>query len=403
MLVAGGGPVGLIVAALLGPAVASGRLRIRVLDAGAAPAFDPACTDLRVYALSRASQRLLARLGVWDLILACRAAPYREMSVWQGEDPDGPASLRFEAAEIGEPDLGHIVEDVLLRRELGRAARARGVEILHETGVAALERRRAGIGVTTTTGARLQADLLIGADGGDSTIRRELGFAVLDRAYGQHAVVTHVVSSQPHRETARQRFLPGGPLAFLPLADGRCSIVWSLPSAEAERLVAGSEAAFAAALEPASAGVLGALEVAAPRARFPLRFLHAVRYCGPGVALVGDAAHLVHPLAGQGMNLGFLDASCLAEVVVAALERGEHPGDCHVLERYERRRKAANLSMQLALDGLERLFGLGDWAAPLRALGLAAVAGVPPLKHLLMRRALGLEAVAKDASLRSAA
>lgn len=394
VIVVGGGPVGLMIAALLGETTRSSGVDVRVLEAGPPAVFDPSVTDLRVYALSRASQALFAELGLWESVLARRASPYRSMCVWEGADPAGPGSIRFEAADIGEPDLGHVVEDSLLRERLAVHVVKRGdAELVHDVGVESLDRRGRGVEVVTTAGNRLRADLVIAADGADSMIREALSFHALRREYGQHAVVTHVVSEHPHRETAYQRFLPGGPLAFLPLADGRSSIVWSMPSDESERLMDASDEAFADALGEASAGVLGALQASAPRARFRLKLVHAFSYCRQAIALVGDAAHCVHPLAGQGMNLGLLDAACLAEVVREAIARGEHPGDERVLRRYARLRKAHNLGMQLAFDALDRLFRLPAWAAPIRRFGLSAVDRAAPAKRVLMRRALGLDAL----------
>jgi 2-octaprenylphenol hydroxylase len=347
--------------------------------------------DPRVYALSRASQALFERLDLWAPLLARRAQPYGRMRVFAGDSPDGPGGLDFDAAEIGEPDLGHIVEDNLIRELLLERLAADGrAEILSGVGIAELRRRRRGIDLVTSAGNATTADLLIAADGADSRIRTALGIGTLHWSYGQHAVVTHVACERPHRATAWQRFLPGGPLALLPLPDGRCSVVWSLPTPDSARLLGLSENEFLRELNGASAGVLGELGPATARQRFPLRLVHALRYAAPSVALVGDAAHAVHPLAGQGMNLGLRDAAVLADVLEAALADGEYPGDLRVLERYGREQKGHNLAMQLAFDGLDRLFRLPDWATPLRLAGLKTVASAGFAKRQLMRRALGL-------------
>jgi 2-octaprenylphenol hydroxylase len=394
VLVTGGGPVGLAVAALLATGPAASYIRVRVLDSRARADWRPEAMDLRVYALSRASQALLARIGVWDEIAARRACAYRRMHVWEGEQSTGPAALTFDAAEIGEPDLGAIVEDSLLRHALARAlARLPNVELSFSTELAALEPGPRGVAVVLADGESTEADLVIAADGATSRIRSLLRMPVLEHAYGQHALVAHVATAKPHAETAWQRFLPGGPLAFLPLVDGRSSIVWSLPSARAATLRDAAESEFEAALDDASGGVLGAVRVTTPRVAFELRAVHALRYCRAGIALLGDAAHCVHPLAGQGMNLGMLDAGSLADEIAAACLRGEAVGDERVLRRYERSRKGENLEMLLAFDTLNRLFRLPGWAAPLRAFGLAAVDRGAPLKHAFMRRALGLGAL----------
>ena len=393
VVIAGSGPIGLMVAALLLERPEAEMMRVQLLDPGPRPVWAEQAKDLRVYALSRASQQLFEKLGLWDQIVARRASPYRSMRVWEGEDPTGAASILFEAAEIGEPDLGHIVEDNLLRELLLERVTTQGAgSVTLHGGVESLQPTSDGIEIATTTGETIRAGLLIGADGGESTVRNKLDMRVLRRAYGQHALVTHIESERCHAETALQRFLPGGPLAFLPLTDGDSSIVWSMPSAESERRLDLSDVAFMDELQHASGGVLGELRLAAARARFPLHMLHALDYCRPSVALVGDAAHCVHPLAGQGMNLGFLDAACLVDVVGCALSSGEHPGDERILKRYARQRKAHNLSMQLAFDGLERLFRLSGWAAPVRGLGLHAIDRFPTLKRHIMRRALALEA-----------
>jgi 2-octaprenylphenol hydroxylase len=396
VLIAGGGAVGLATAALLATGRCADRLRVHVLEARTLPRWREQETDLRVYALSRASQRLLESLGVWPEILERRASPYRRMHVWEGEDP-AQAALEFDSAEIAEPDLGHIVEDSLLRTVM--------LDVLGEAPSAEVtlgaELERVEIGARSAVvrlrhGGALEGALLVAADGSDSAVRRMLDLPIVSHGYEQTAVVTHVASSLPHRETAWQRFLPGGPLAFLPLADGRSSVVWSCPSARAVELLGAESDAFLAELQAASAGVLGALGPCSARAGFPLQALHAVRYCAARAVLVGDAAHTIHPLAGQGMNLGLLDALCLAGVIEDAVLAGEDPGDRKVLRRYERERKGPNLEMLVALDGLNRLFRLPSWVAPIRSAGLEAVDRSGLAKRFLMQRALGLNAGSKN-------
>jgi 2-polyprenylphenol 6-hydroxylase len=393
IVVAGGGPVGLTFAACLLESAVGADVDLRVIEAGPAADWSAAQVDVRVYALSRASQRILTDLDLWPSILARRASPYRRMRVWEGVEPGGVASLEFDCADIGEPDLGSIVEDNLLRAVLADALPSRAsVVMTTETSLATVDATSQPVALTLAGGERLEADLLVAADGAASRVRELLAIPVAQHDYRQRAVVTHIASERPHAETALQRFLPGGPLAFLPLADGRSSIVWSLPTTEAQMLEGAGEDAFIAALQTASGDVLGRLRLGGEqRAAFPLRVLHALHYCRPGVALIGDAAHSVHPLAGQGMNLGLLDAACLAAEVERALERGDGCGDLTVLRRYERRRKAENLEMLVALDALSRVFRMPAWTAPGRALGMAAINRTPAAKHFLMRRALGLQ------------
>jgi 2-polyprenylphenol 6-hydroxylase len=396
VLVAGAGTVGLAVAALLATGRCAERLRVQVIEARPLPRWRAEDTDLRVYALSRASQQLLEALGVWQRVTAARASPYRRMRVFEGTDPAGPASLDFDSADIGEPDLGHIVEDNLLRTLLADLVTAAPNAELSIGGITALDVGRRGVTAQLGNGGSAQGALLVAADGSESSLRATLGLPVAARSYEQTAIVTHVASALSHRETAWQRFLPGGPLAFLPLADGRSSVVWSLPTARATALLAAPVAELVAELQTASAGVLGDLSPSAARAGFPLQALHALRYCSARAVLVGDAAHTVHPLAGQGMNLGLLDAAALAAVIEDAVLAGEDPGDLKVLRRYERDRKGDNLQMLLALDGLHRLFGLPAWAAPIRTAGLRVVDSSASAKRLFMERALGLNVGSKN-------
>jgi 2-octaprenylphenol hydroxylase len=391
VLIAGAGPVGLAIAALLLTGPVADRLNLRICDGGEAPQWHPGVFDLRVYALSRASQRLLEQVGAWSSIAARRISAYRRMRVWEGPRWGGLGCIEFDSADIGEPDLGHVVEDGLIREALLERIDDRpSAEISFETDIEAIEQRAGKIIVMLSRGERLDVRLLIAADGAASPVRRMLDLPVARRPYGQRAIVTHVRSESSHEQTAWQRFLPGGPLAFLPLSDGRSSIVWSLPEAEAAALCSAPDGEFIDALQRASAGVLGTLSDCAERVSFPLRAQHLIRYCKRRIVFAGDSAHVVHPLAGQGMNLGMLDASVLAGVVNRAAETGEDPGDLRVLRRYERARKGDNLAMLLAFDCFDRLFRMPQWLAPMRAAGLGAVQRLPLVKHRFMRRALGI-------------
>jgi 2-polyprenylphenol 6-hydroxylase len=393
VLVAGAGVVGLAAAALLATGRCADRVRVLVLDARPLPRWRAEDADPRVYALSRASQELLEHVGVWRRVVGARAAPYRRMRVWEGTDAFGPGALDFDSAEIGEPDLGHIVEDALLRTVLGDVlAAAPQAQLQVGAEIASFAVHERDVVVELTNGGAVRGTVLLAADGSDSAVRRLAELPVTGHRYEQTAIVAHVTSTGSHQETAWQRFLPGGPLALLPLADGRSSIVWSLPTAEAERLLAASEAEFIAELAAATAGVIDQLTACSKRVAFPLQALHALKYATQRVALLGDAAHTVHPLAGQGMNLGLLDAAAIAAVIEDALLAGEDVGDLKVLRRYERRRKGDNLAMLAAFDGLNRLFRLSGWASPLRSLGLRTVESAEPVKRLLMRKALGLAA-----------
>jgi 2-octaprenylphenol hydroxylase len=399
IVVAGAGVVGLAAAALLVHGRCADRLRVHVLDARAPPRWTPERMDVRVYALSRASQQIFEQLGSWRRVTELRAAPYRRMHVWEGDDAFASTALTFDSAEIGEPDLGHIVEDSLLRTVLVDALTAApNAQLGVGAQIGAVEVDEHSVVATLDNGGTVRGSALLAADGSDSAARRLLDLPVASHSYEQTAIVTHVTTTQTHRDTAWQRFLPGGPLALLPLSDGRSSVVWSLPTPAAERLLAASDTELSSALSAASARVLGDVTASAPRAGFALQALHALRYTAPRVALLGDAAHTVHPLAGQGMNLGLLDAACIARVIEEALLAGEDVGDHRVLRRYERERKGANVAMLVAFDGLNRLFRLPAWARPLRGLGLRAVDAAPALRRLLMTQALGLASAEKQRS-----
>jgi len=390
VVIAGGGMVGASLAALLATRPATRGLRIALVDPK--PVFPPLAgepLDLRVSALSHAGRRLCEEVGAWPHIAARHAAAYERMIVWDAASPPtGPDTLVFDAAEVGEPDLGHIVENRSVAAALGDRARALGVTMMSAplTG-ATLGADRAQVELA---GRSLTTGLVVAADGADSPLRQLAGIAGEPVPYPQAAVVCHLATEQPHGGAARQRFLSTGPLALLPLADGRVSLVWSTTPDEAASLVALDDAAFAAAVTAASAGVLGALRPTTPRMHFPLRRFNAPTYAATRLVLVGDAAHTVHPLAGQGVNQGFLDVLALADELGRALAAGEDIGDPLVLGRYARARRAANALMGTALDGVWRLFtndsaivGTG------RRLGLGVVNRLGPLKRLFVERALG--------------
>lgn len=391
VLIAGGGLVGTCVAALLARSAAFAAERIALLEPR--PPRRPLATDdidLRVSAISRASQRILAACGVWDALRAERNSRYERMCVWDAASRvDGPAAMRFDCAAAGEPDLGHIVENRRMQWALTEQATARGVATIRAA-VQGLEPVAAGMHVELDDGTRVRAQLVIAADGADSPARGMMGIASKAVEHGR-AVVTHISTEHPHQRTAWQRFLASGPIALLPLHDGRCSIVWSTNEEHAHELMALDDEAFCRAVEEATDGALGAVLGCARRAEFALRSGHAAHYVTDQFCLVGDAAHAVHPLAGQGVNLGFLDSAALAQVLQEARERGEGIGDRRVLRRYERWRKGENLVMLNALDGLNRLFSNDDaWLGAARRAGLAVANGVAPVKQFFLRRALGV-------------
>ena len=393
IVIAGAGIAGLTAAALLAKGEQAERLRIRIIDAGTRPRFDSEDDiALRVSAIAAGSARLYTSLGAWNAVAAARASPFREMRVWDAShSADGPEALRFDAAEFALSELGFIVENVLLQDVLLELVEEAGVTVDFETQIDAL--RYAGNNTEVVCGNEtLHADLVIGADGGASAVRQQARIGVTSWRYGQSALVAHIRPEKDHGECAWQRFLPAGPLALLPLLDGRSSVVWSTTPDQAQDAEAADDRALGLMLTEASGRVLGELSVAGDRATFPLKAQYAVRYVRRGTALIGDAAHSIHPLAGQGANLGIADASVLARIIHAAIEAGEYPGDLPVLRRYERARKGANATMLYFVDALNRLFGAPS--APVRALraaGMRAFNLSGPIRRRAVAVALGLQ------------
>ncbi|MDV7211927.1 2-octaprenyl-3-methyl-6-methoxy-1,4-benzoquinol hydroxylase [Azotobacter beijerinckii] len=391
LIIVGAGMVG----SALALALQDSGLDILLLDRGpleVAPWRPDAPFEPRVSALSAASQRILERLGAWEGIRARRAGPYGEMRVWDGS---GTGQIHFAAASVHAEVLGHIVENRVVQDALLERLAGSGIGLLPAVGLDGLRRSGDGWLVSLGDGRQLRAPLLVAADGANSTIRHLAGCATREWDYLHHAIVTSVRCAEAHRRTAWQRFTDDGPLAFLPLErDGDChwcSIVWSTTPEQAERLMTLDDAAFAKALGAAFEWRLGAVLEVDPRLCIPLRQRHARRYVEPGLALIGDAAHVIHPLAGQGVNLGFLDAATLAEVLRHAHARGERLAELRVLSRFERRRMPHNLAMMAAMEGFERLFQADP--LPLRWLrnaGLKWMDELPAGKALFVRQALGL-------------
>ena len=344
--------------------------------------------DLRVVALAFDARELLDDLGVWAAIAAARIAPYRRMRVW---DASAPGELTFDAAERGEAALGWIIENRLIQHALWQAAKEeRGLRMLSPAEVAAVENDADAAKVSLADGTRLRARVVIAADGAESPVRGMLGIDATGRDYAQRAVVAHVATAREHDGTAWQRFNPGGPLALLPLADGRSSVVWSLPEAQAARVLALDDTAFRSELGCAFDFRLGEIASTTPRAAFPLRLRLAERYVAGRCALAGDAAHVVHPLAGQGMNLGFRDVACLRRVLRDARERGSDIGAMHVLRRYERERRSENALAARGLDTIERVFNVDNsLAAAVRGFALAGVDRTQLAKQFFMSAAAG--------------
>ncbi len=390
VVIVGAGVIGAAMASLLVARKLSAPGRVAIIAdrfASAAPA--DADWDLRVFALSRASERLLKMCGVWDSLPAARVFAYERMCVWDsGGEPHGKGSLSFDSAEIGEPNLGFIVDGRVLQWQCLQAARSAGAVLL-EAGLGSVVATDAHVSISLSDGRTLRSQLVIAADGQESKTRELLGIETAGHNYRQNALVAHVRTAKSHANTAWQRFLRSGPLAFLPLPDGRSSIVWSAALAEAARLRALDPEAFGAALTAASGEVLGDCELSTPLASFPLKLQYALDYARPRAVLLGDAAHAVHPLAGQGLNLGLLDCAALADVLGQAGGTG-YFGEHRLLRRYERWRRSENLLAAGALDGLERLFSNADpLSTALRSAGLGAVDKLPFIKRRFVQRALG--------------
>lgn len=343
--------------------------------------------DLRVVGLAPSSVSLFKELGVWTPIRDARVSPYAHMHVW---DAESGAAISFDAARDGQRWLGAIVENRLVQWTLWQALQDAGVQRLCPADVCGFNVRNDRVQLELANGEALSAKLLVAADGAASPLRKLAGITTRGRGYAQRAVVAHVSTERPHAATAWQRFLPSGPLALLPLADGRSSLVWSLPDDEAQRVLALDDAAFLNALGVASDFRLGRITATTPRAAFPLQLQLARSYQAERLVLLGDAAHVVHPLAGQGVNLGLRDVVELRDTLLAACTASRDLGASAVLRRYARRRRSADTLDALSFDALARIYAAqSSVVTAARGLGIHLLDRCAPLKRRIAEHAAG--------------
>lgn len=391
IVIVGAGMVG----SALALALQSLPLKIVLLDGGSLSAqpldfqrpFAP-----RVSALSLASERILTRLQAWSGIQQRRACPYYQMEVWDG---DGTGNIQFSAADVHAEHLGHIVENDLVQDALLEQLANSPIQLLAHSRLEQLTRSQNGWQLSLSDQSQLTTPLLIAADGANSAVRRLTQAPTREWDYLHHAIVTSVQTEQPHQHTAWQRFTATGPIALLPLtgqppAGHWCSLVWSTTPEHARHLMALDSQVFNQALGQAFEYRLGKIIHSDQRFSIPLRQRHLKRYVQPGLAFIGDAAHTIHPLAGQGVNMGFLDAASLAENLIAAAQRGEQLASERVLSRFERQRMPHNLTMMGAMEGFQHLFQSDHLALRLaRNFGLKLMNDTPLSKALITRQALG--------------
>jgi 2-octaprenyl-6-methoxyphenol hydroxylase len=388
LVVVGGGLVGM----LLGVACAGAGLDVVVIDRQDPAAMLDERFDGRTSAIAYGSRLVFDGIGLWPQI-AADAEPIREIRV---ADDASPLYLHYDHRDLAPEGteaapLGYIVENRVLRRVLIERARALpNLRLLAPRTVAGMEASTGRATTTLADGTRLATRLVIAADGKDSPLRRAAGIGVVEWRYPQTGIVTTVQHERPHGGIAIEHFLPAGPFAILPMTGNRSSLVWTEAAGLAPGLLALPEAEFAAELRARFGTFLGAVEPVGPRWAYPLALLQADRYTAQRLALLGEAAHVIHPIAGQGLNIGIRDVAALAEAIVDARRLGLDIGDERVLERYQRWRRADALLLAAVTDGLNRLFS--NEIPPIalaRDIGLAIVSRLPPLKRLLMQHAMG--------------
>ncbi|GGP65382.1 FAD-dependent oxidoreductase [Shewanella saliphila] len=382
--IVGGGMVGLATAIGL----ANADLNVVVIDAGTTQAVSGE-PKLRVSAINKASQQLLENLGAWQYLDDSRISPYQKMSVW---DKDGLGKIEFDAHSISETYLGSIIENDAISHALAK----RASEITNLTHIEEQRLERVAFGdreawLTLANGDNVSAAVVVAADGANSWVRQQCSIPLTFWDYGHHAIVATVRTELAHDATARQAFLPGGPLAMLPLyEDNLCSIVWSVSPEQAEHLQALDDVEFGKALTAALDGRLGVCSVESERQSFPLRMRYARHFARHRLVLAGDAAHTIHPLAGQGVNLGFLDAASIVDTFTELHEQGKDLGEYSHLRALERWRKADAMEMIATMEGFKRLFaGSNPLKKAIRDIGLTLVDNVAGLKTVFIRQAMG--------------
>lgn len=387
VIIVGGGMVG----STLACALANSNLDIAVIEKSIpAEIQNNDNYDLRVSAINHSSQNVFKALGVWGGIEKRRCCAYEKMHVW---DAQGDGEVTFDAADSGVKELGHIIENRVIQLALlERIHDHDNIELISGLAVNKINYHADLSEVILEDGSNLNCRLIVGADGANSMVREAAGIDLDIAEYDQKGIVCTATPERHHQATAWQRFLVTGPLAFLPLANGQCSIVWSADSAEAERLMTLDDETFSKELFHAFDGKLGGIESVAGRAAFPLIRRHAKDYIKDGLVLVGDAAHTIHPLAGQGVNLGLMDAASLAEVMSTAIINRRDFASYQTLRKYERWRRGENQLMMFSMSGFKNLFGSEDsLITKIRSFGLNLVQKSNIAKSLLMQRAMGFE------------
>lgn len=384
--IVGGGMVGLALAA----SFADSNLRIAVIEGHTPDETLNEDPDTRVSALSRASEFFLKNLQAWEGIITRRAAPYHAMEVWE---KDSFARLAFDAGNISQSNLGHIVENRVIQLALlDRVKQLSNVSLFMPNVCNNMAIGESEAWLTLDNGDSISSKLVVGADGANSWVRTQQDIPLTHWDYGHNAIVANIRTAEPHEGIARQIFTPQGPIALLPLSDPNlCSLVWSTEPNRADTLLSRPETAFNHILTSEFDTRLGLCQVESERKAFALKMRYARNFVVNRVALVGDAAHTIHPLAGQGVNLGFLDAASLAEEVLALWQQGEDIGLQKNLRSYERWRKAEAAKMIAAMQGFKDLFE-GDNPAKkfVRGLGMQFIGHLPGMKEEMMKRALGI-------------